>query len=215
MTNDHKSGTPSPQNITGSKSTVTSTGRPPTTSILRSAMYYQNRIIIPEKKRSPTQPATNAQNAAQTMSNRAGSSIGSGANARPTSLQHNSNSAINRSATDAHASISEVRTIQGNNVHLADDTMDSAGIDIVVTDTENKQHRVKKKSIFARFFMCLQDNRMKGNPNAAEILASSNPQEYRILKKVLNTTFLSIGIALLIAVIIVIIYSSIGKFSLK
>lgn len=155
MTNDHKSGTPSPQNVTGSKSTANSTGRPPTTSILRSAMYYQNRIIIPEKKRSPTQPATNVQNVTQTMSNRSSSPIGSGANARPTSLQQNSNSAINRSATDAHASISEVRTIQGNNVHLTEDTMDSAGIDIVVTDTENKQHRVKKKNLFVHGFSCV------------------------------------------------------------
>ncbi|XP_053382251.1 uncharacterized protein LOC128549511 isoform X2 [Mercenaria mercenaria] len=211
MTNDHKSGTPSPQNNTGSKSAVNSIGRPPTTSILRSALYYQNRIIIPEKKRSPTQTTANAPNEPRTIS-APNAVIGSGAKARPTSLQQNSNSAIFRPATNASASISNVRTIQGNNVPLADDTMDTAGIDIVVTDTENNQHRVKKKkSIFKRFYLCLQDNRMKGEPNAEEILASSNPQEYRILKKVLNTTFLSVGIALLVAVLIVIIYSSIDS----
>jgi hypothetical protein len=175
-------------------------------------MYYQNRIIIPEKKRSPTQNTANVPNEAQAI-NTQNTAVGSGAKARPTSLQQNSNRTINRAATNANASISDVRTIQGNNFPLSGDTMDTAGIDIVVTDTENKQHRVKKKkSIFKRFYLCLQDNRMKGKPNAEQILASSNPQEYRILKKVLNTTFLSVGIALLIAVVIVIIYSSIGKF---
>lgn len=201
MTIDQTAALPTSQNSTGSKSTVSNAGRPPTTSVLRSAMYYQNIIIIPDKKRSShTQNITCPSNTA----------IGIGAKARPTSLQQNSNSAINRMATNTGASVSDMRTIHGNNANIADDSMESAGIDIVVTDTENIQYRVKKKSLLKRFFLCLQDNRMKGNANAEEILAKSNPAEFVVLKKLLNTTFLSIGIALLVAVVIVIVYSAIA-----
>lgn len=181
------------------------TGRPPTTSVLRSAMYYQNRIIIPEKKRSPTQLPVQGQ------TNAPNSSTGTGNVARPTSLQQNADRSKNRTTSSA-AFVSDVELNPGNSLRGADDIMDSAGIDIVVTDTDDTQHHVKKKpSILKRFYKCLQDNRMKGNPNAEEILASSNPQEYRLLKQVLNVSFLSIGIALLVAVVIVIIYSLIGK----
>ena len=40
--------------------------------------------------------------------------------------------------------------------------------DIVVTDTDGgtRQHKVKKKSIWTKWCHALQDNRMKGNPNA-------------------------------------------------
>lgn len=201
MANDQTAALPASQNNTGSKSTINNSGRPPTTSVLRSAMYYQNRIIIPDKTRpSQTQKITSVPN----------TPIGIAAKARPTSLQQNSNITINRTATTTGASVSDMRTIHGNNAHIADDSMDAAGIDIVVTDTENIHHRVKKKSILKRFFLCLQDNRMKGNANAEEILAKSNPAEFVVLKKVLNTTFLSIGITLLVAVVLVIVYSAIA-----
>lgn len=176
------------------------TGRPPTTSFLRSAMYYQNRIIIPDKKRSPTQINVGQQNTFNSVPNSGNDT------ARSRSLQQYSDSAKNSTS----ATCTEVKNIHGNHLPNTDDAMDAAGIDIVVTDTENREHTVQNKSLFKRFFECLQDNRMKGNPNAEEILANSSPQEYRILKKILNTTFLSIGIALLIAVVIVIIYSAIA-----
>ncbi|KAL4217577.1 hypothetical protein ACF0H5_022319 [Mactra antiquata] len=188
----------------GSKSNSRDTGRPPTTSVLRSAMYYQNRIIIPEKKRSPSQHPVQGQTNALTSSRGTAGNV-----ARPTSLQQNSNTSINRS-TGSVECVSDARLISGNSLqsNIADDVMDSAGIDIVVTDTDDTDHHVKKNpSILKRFYKCLQDNRMKGNPNAEEILASSNPQDYRVLKQVLNFSFLSIGIALLVAVVIVIIYS--------
>ena len=92
--------------------------------------------------------------------------------------------------------------------------MESRGIDIVITDTEDgsQRHELKKYTIWKKVSRALQDNRMKGKPDAERILAVGNPQDYRILKKVLNITFLTIGIALLIAVIIVIIYTYVGKF---
>lgn len=196
--------------IDGSKSNHNNnnnTGRPPTTSFLRSAVYYQNRIIVQDRKRSPTQTSAGQPNGTYSLSRNSANTA-----AEANRAQQISNSAINRPEEACEHTTTEVKSIHGNYLSDADDAMDAAGIDIVVTDTENNEHKVKKKSIFKRCLMCLQDNRMKGNPDAEEILANSSPEEYRILKKILNTTFLSIGVALLIAVVIVIIYSAIGRY---
>ena len=200
----------------GSKSVPnTSTGRPPTTTVLRSAMYYQNRIIVPEVKTRPYQPNaySTGVNAGNSVNKLPSTQINvSNASCTP-SISENSNSAINRTKQDSTlgraTSKPQFSDICDSSGHGAE--METRGIDIVVTDTEgNKQHKVKKKTIWRRIYLCLQDNRMEGNPNADLILAGSNPQEYRILKKVLNIIFLTIGTALLISVVIVVIYTAVA-----
>ena len=194
--------------------------RPPTTSVLRSAMYYQNRIIAaepPQELRTRSLPSAHAHShsSASEISARTDQN---NPNARQTSAREtmgeNSNSNNNRN-TDP---------ISGRDLSSSDKracrnitpcgTMDSRGIDIVVTDTEDgsQRHELRRYTIWKKIYRVLQDNRMKGKPDAERILAVGNPQDYRILKKVLNIIFLTIGIALLVAVIIVIIYTYVGKY---
>lgn len=213
------------------------TGRPPTTSVLRSALYYQNRIIIPEKKsqvqgdtsvpdgkspKTPPQtlpPNVGKTNRQTTVPNGPRTYHGGAAAARPTSLGPVSNTTASASrnvTVNSNVALPErFSDLEqhgcGVGTSNSGDTMESHGIDIVVTDAEEE----KKPSILKRFYKCLQDNRMKGNPNAEEILARSNPDDYKVLKKVLNITFITVGIALLVSVIIVIIYSKIGKLISK
>ena len=70
-------------------------------------------------------------------------------------------------------------------------------------------------SIFKKFARFLQDNRMSGGTASAERLKTMNKAQHTsnpILKKILNIIFLSTGVALLLAVVVVIIYTSIGKW---
>lgn len=223
------------------------TGRPPTTSVLRSAIYYQNRIIVPEKKSrnaghisapdaKSTSPSNSslpshgsidrpitAQRGPQTTSvtgPETHSNTKTTAHSRPTSLGPISDSATSTRTSSGNARASSATVGAGNTVastrnyvsgvNAGCDDMESHGIDIVVTDAEEEEE--KSASCFKRFYKCLQDNRMKGKPNAEEILASSNPEDFKVLKKVLNITFLTVGIALLISVVISIIYSKIGEY---
>ena len=230
------------------------TGRPPTTSVLRSAIYYQNRIIVQDKKdtkpdqsgaKSPTSSNVSGKNDRPNTSSmpngpRAATSSGKShttSNTRPTSLGPISNTATSasrsrggndtvntsvaanavrgakdRGCPDETVTSTRARSynVSGVNRECGDfDDMDAHGIDIVVTDTEEDE---KEQSILKRCYKCIQDNRMKGVPDAESILASSNPQDYKVLKKVLNITFLTVGIALLISVVISIIYSKIGEY---
>jgi len=246
----------------------TNTGRPPTTSVLRSALYYQNRIIVPEKKaksqlenaekshgsgKSGLAPTRTTHGASQTGD----TNISSATSGRSSAFARHSDtkSLVSDRDTDvliapengAHAtehtqystdscpartnnalqvtpSGVPVSCVETRRNHSGNDTSRTRiaspsskmstpthGIDIVVTDTEEAGSGTEDESCIKKFYKCLQDNRMKGVPNAEEILASSNPQDYKVLKKVLNISFLTIGIALLIAVVIVILYSTIGK----
>ena len=197
--------------------------RPPTTSILRSAMYYQNRIIAAEppqeiKSRSPSSthassPATTSEISARPDINQSTPNLKQ-TGARET-IAENSNSNINNRKSDP-ISVTEISNtdIRRCATMKPSSTMDSRGIDIVITDTEDgsQRHELKKYSIWKKVSRVLQDNRMKGVPDAERILAVGNPQDYKILKKVLNITFLTIGICLLVAVIIVIVYTYVGKY---
>ena len=87
------------------------------------------------------------------------------------------------------------------------------GIEIVVSDeNDTKVSTVKpaKKSILHRIWTVLLDDRVSGRPDIERGL-HQNPEEYRILKKFLNISFITIGMALLIAVFVVIIYTGIGE----
>ena len=207
--------------LSGDKGSQSRTGRPPTTSILRSAMYYQNRIIIPETKSRQTSGAGNRDTGSVTSSTCGalmnGPNVKSGRPAANNSNNSNFRAGERGDRTITGATSETGFTSAGDPRPRARDVMDARGIDIVVTDTDgaNKQHKVKKKknTLCRRFMRLLRDNRMKGEPNAEIILAVSNPQDFRTLKKVLNISFLTIGIALLVSVIIVIIYSNIGRYT--
>lgn len=53
---------------------------------------------------------------------------------------------------------------------------------------------------------------MKDNPDSDRILNADHPEDYRLLKKVLNILFLTIGVVLFLAVIVVVIYAFAGKY---
>ncbi|XP_062568933.1 uncharacterized protein LOC134231046 [Saccostrea cucullata] len=101
---------------------------------------------------------------------------------------------------------------RGNRREMAMDassvTMDGRDIEICVSDPDNSNmtiHSPKKtKSIWKRIYLCLQDNRMK-DLDPEELL--NDPNQYRVLKKVLNIIFITIGVTLFVAVVISVIYS--------
>lgn len=102
--------------------------------------------------------------------------------------------------------------------------MDARGIDIILTDPDNSSKQIKnmdsfnteeskgKNSIWRKINRVLMDDRVKAS-NGQIVLENRHPEEYRILKKVLNILFLTVGITLFVSVIIVVIYAFIGKFT--
>ncbi|XP_071141669.1 TRAF3-interacting protein 1-like [Mytilus edulis] len=97
-------------------------------------------------------------------------------------------------------------------------TMDARGIDIILTDPDNSSKQIKnmdsfntdeakeRNTIWRKINRVLLDDRVKAS-NGQIVLENRNPEEYRILKKVLNILFLTIGITLFVSVIIVVIYA--------
>lgn len=97
-------------------------------------------------------------------------------------------------------------------------TMDGRAIEIMVSDETGVTHRPaespkvsRKRALLKRIGTALLDNRMKGRQNCEHLL-TENPEEYRVLKKVLNIMFVTVGVALLLSVFVVIAYTTIGKF---
>ncbi|KAL3858717.1 hypothetical protein ACJMK2_008978, partial [Sinanodonta woodiana] len=174
--------------------------RPPTTSVLRSAIYYQNRIIVrdpPDKRSHPS------------------SSLESNNRSPATVSQLSEYSPISDVST-AHKRTENIPNYTGNTKSTcsvmeidASAVLNMGGIDIVVTDVDGgeKSHVTKKHSIWKRMYLVLQDDRMRGRSDIDVILNCEHPEKYRILKRVLNILFLTIGVVLLLAVIVVIIYS--------
>ena len=196
--------------------------RLPTTSVLRSAMYYQNRIISAEPPRemrshssSPHahSPASLSDASGRAVKDQIDPNVKQSVVRETIGGKSNSNQNNRKFDPISAAAISVAES--GLCRHISSrGTMDSRGIDIVITDTEDgsTRHELKRYTIWKKIYRVLQDNRMKGKPDVEQILAVGNPQDYRILKKVLNIVFLTVGIALLIAVIIVIVYTYIGRY---
>lgn len=96
--------------------------------------------------------------------------------------------------------------------------MDARGIDIILTDPDNSSKQIRnmdsfnaedskgKTSIWRKINRVLMDDRVKAS-NGQIVLENRHPEEYRILKKVLNILFLTVGITLFVSVIIVVIYA--------
>ncbi|XP_055871847.1 uncharacterized protein LOC106065341 [Biomphalaria glabrata] len=96
---------------------------------------------------------------------------------------------------------------------LLDDTdwdeMDGRGIEIIVSDENDARVSTVnsgKRAVLRRIWMILLDNRVAGRPDSERALRPHH-EEYRVLKRVLNIVFITIGVALLISVFVVIIYT--------
>nr|KAG5687572.1 hypothetical protein BaRGS_022876 [Batillaria attramentaria] len=98
-------------------------------------------------------------------------------------------------------------------------SMDGRGIEIIVSDETGVSHRPAdktrrlsgKRALLKKIGTVLIDNRMTGKENCEQLL-TEHPEEYRVLKKVLNYMFVTVGVALLVSVFVVILYTCIGEF---
>ena len=91
--------------------------------------------------------------------------------------------------------------------------MDGRGIEIIVSDENDARVSTVhsgKRAVFRRIWTILLDNRVAGRPDCERALRP-HPEEYRVLKRVLNISFITIGVALLVSVVVVIIYTYVGK----
>ncbi|GFO29547.1 mitochondrial fission factor-like protein b [Plakobranchus ocellatus] len=91
--------------------------------------------------------------------------------------------------------------------------MDGRGIEIIVSDENDARVSTVqsgKRAVLRRIWMVLLDNRVAGRPDCERALRP-HPEEYRVLKKVLNISFITIGVALLLSVVLVIIYTYVGS----
>ncbi len=92
--------------------------------------------------------------------------------------------------------------------------VDGRCIEIIVSDehdTRVSTVRPGKRAWLHRIWTLLLDNRVAGRPDRERAL-HPHPDDYRVLKRVLNIAFVTIGVALLIAVFVVIIYTYIGGY---
>ena len=97
--------------------------------------------------------------------------------------------------------------------------MDGRGIEIIVSDETGVSHHRPdtpsqlsgKRALLKRVGTLLLDNRMQGKENCQHLL-TEHPEEYRVLKRVLNIIFVAVGMALLVSVFVVIVYTAVGEF---
>lgn len=92
--------------------------------------------------------------------------------------------------------------------------VDGRGIEIIVSDENDARVstvQTGKRAVFRRIWMVLLDNRMAGRPDCEHALRP-HPEEYQTLKRILNIVFVTVGVALLISVFVVIIYTYVGKY---
>ncbi|KAK7092060.1 hypothetical protein V1264_009666 [Littorina saxatilis] len=120
---------------------------------------------------------------------------------------------------DASGGVVVVRSSK-HNMDAPPATVDGRGIEIIVSDETGISHRPDKPSrllsgkraaALKRVGTVLLDNRMKGKENCQHLLME-HPEEYRVLKKVLNIIFVTVGMALLVSVFVVIIYTAVGEY---
>jgi hypothetical protein len=96
--------------------------------------------------------------------------------------------------------------------------VDGRGIEIIVSDEAGVAHRPEtpsnrltaRSAVLRKIGTVLLDNRLAGMENADHLLLE-HPEEYRVLKKVLNIMFVTVGVALLVSVFVVIVYTSVGE----
>ncbi|OWF45192.1 hypothetical protein KP79_PYT23603 [Mizuhopecten yessoensis] len=203
-------------NVGGSEAGGTQLSSPPR-STLRSAVYYQNRFIVLETPESHGGSDGYAANPAHNSKRSGSRDQVSNSSHRVDGADLNKETSFNSSAgKHGRKMSSDIQRKSGNRRNMEMDassvTMDARGIEIILTDPENSSRPIaseskNKNTIWKKINRFLQDNRMKGNPDSDRILNADHPEDYRILKKVLNILFLTIGVVLFLAVIVVVIYA--------
>ena len=202
-------------------------------------IYYNNRFITitsaVDNNNKPTlqggnlEATTASSSASNERRNDAGSSGTAHAREDGESLiagDSATNPRVRGGSSDAH-------TLGGSRNHPTERDMEVGQTSTSATHHDPQQadievdvrHADKKKSpssreIFANSFLAklskiIQDNRMRdGDKDTAKKLKEMNKnqeQRHQILKRVLNIIFVTTGIVLFLAVVVVIIYTSVGK----
>ncbi|KAK3087069.1 hypothetical protein FSP39_001216 [Pinctada imbricata] len=172
---------------------------------LRNVVYYQNRFIVLDSNdgshrgtRSPTNSSKKTLESPKTAMAEARSGSFSGDDEVET---------FSKVPKTTRSSRTRNFDMDASSV-----TMDSRGIEIILTDPENSSKNItsseyKKKTWIKKLHRLLLDNRMKGKPPLEH---PGNQEEYRVLKKVLNITFLTVGIVLFVAVVVTVTYAFIA-----
>lgn len=187
---------------------------------VRNVVYYQNRFIILDPPEAKSRSNTSSKRSTELLQAR-------GAEQQPTDDKvRKSEIQISADGDDAqkipekfrhkvkHVSANALTKKSKMEMDASSVTMDARGIEIIVTDSDSgfrSRNTETNKTMWKKISRILLDNRMKGRAGSGRMLNSDNPEEYRVLKKVLNIIFLTIGITLLISVIIVIIYTTVGE----
>ncbi|XP_046547345.1 uncharacterized protein LOC124257351 [Haliotis rubra] len=182
-------------------------------STLRNVVYYQNRFIvldtIPAKSGAQT---TNGD--ATTDVHKSVLHTGCGTLRMSERNASGSGEKSNERTARAAGGADDSLLVRGKRGKMEMDassvTMDARAIEIVVSDESDSQrmHSSTRHPLWKRITSVMRDNRMKGRRDC-DVVLRDHPEEYIVLKRVLNIVFVTIGVALLLSVFIVIIYTSI------
>lgn len=188
---------------------------------VRNVVYYQNRFIILDPPEAKSRSNTSSERSSELLQARGAEQQPTDDTVRKSEIQ---NSADGEDAQEIpekfrhkikHVSVNALAKKSKMEMDASSVTMDARGIEIIVTDSDSgfrSRNTETNKTMWKKISQILLDNRMKGRAGPGRVLNSEHPEEYRVLKKVLNIIFLTIGITLLISVIIVIIYTTVGKY---
>ncbi|KAJ8322168.1 hypothetical protein KUTeg_000639 [Tegillarca granosa] len=190
--------------------TSTTSSNPQQKNILRNAVYYQNRFILLDSPSDATKTNSNSStNMSQSHDAYDGKSVRMGGRRQ----QQKSNDG-NEETSFSNNKMAE--RVGGNRKNMEMDassvTMDARGIEIILTDPENSSRPIaaeeskSKNTWLKKINRVLLDNRVKGR-NSEIILHRDNPEDNKVLKKVLNFIFLAIGAMLFLSVLICVIYA--------
>ncbi|XP_064608882.1 uncharacterized protein LOC135473034 isoform X2 [Liolophura sinensis] len=204
-------------------STPPGPGRGKQGGTLRNCVYYQNRFIIldpvDDKAQLSTEKAENRVNKPPASSCDPSSGWQDGKIDAPLnetgdlSFENYVRAANTDSVGRNHRKTGGKMEMDASSV-----TMVPRGIEVVIDDGEGGSPRRmhtgiapprENNSILKKIWSILQDNRMKGRDDWEAVLNSTRPEDHRVLKKILNIIFLTIGVSLLLSVIIVVIYATV------
>lgn len=194
--------------------TSTTSSNPQQKNILRNAVFYQNRFILLDSPSDATKTNSNSStNMSQSHDACDGKSLRMGGKRQ----QQKSNDG-NEETSFSNNKMAE--RVGGNRKNMEMDassvTMDARGIEIILTDPENSSRPIateeskRKNTWLKKINRVLLDNRVKGRDSEI-ILHRDNPEDNKVLKKVLNFIFLAIGAMLFLSVLICVIYAFASK----
>ena len=169
---------------------------------LQKVVYYQNRFITIPIDGSPTRAGSGASGKASAGELSAGSGL-----CRITEIGKGPGQA---GWSGGKANMASSGQGTSSRVNMQPIALDKA------PEQEPTSRWKRRPAVFKKIAHFLQDNRLKtGNADTQERLRTLNKtqeQSSPILKKTLNIIFVTTGVSLLLAVVVVIIYTSIGKW---